>query len=223
MFLSFVTMLVIVSLLPSNFGTIVQCSALLWRILEKRRYARWSDSEVPSLLSDLAATARAGVNLRQGFSHVSSSRKWRGVCRDVLDEVLVSFDSGCSLSHVLQNKTFDRRDALAQRLGVCLRVLAVSASTGGNVVRLLESSAEGARGTVRLRQRAKALTAQMRLQATVVSLAPLCVVLVLEVLSPSSLRVFVSDPVGVGLGAIMACSNLAGVAFLWRIARSWGG
>jgi tight adherence protein B len=184
--------------------------------------SHWSDIEVPRFLSDLASAVRAGVNLRQGFEHLSEARRWRGVCFDVLNEISIGMSSGRTTAESLMGIQMEAPDPLAQRLLVSLRALATAASSGGDVGKLLENSAEAARAAVRLRLRAKALTAQMRLQALIVSLAPLLVVVVLSVVSPSSLVVFSRDPVGIMLAFAMLCSNLCGVFFLVRLVKAWG-
>ncbi len=182
----------------------------------------WSDVEVPRFLSDLASAVRAGVNLRQGFEHLSSARRWRGVCFDVLNEISIGMSSGRTTAETLLGIQIEAPDPLAQRLLVSLRALATAAASGGDVGKLLENSADAARAAVRLRLRAKALTAQMRLQALIVSLAPLLVVMVLSVVSPSSLVVFSRDTVGIMLAFAMLCSNLCGVFFLVRLVKAWG-
>ncbi len=183
---------------------------------------RAAESEVPRLLDALAQAVRAGLNTEAALRRVSQQSGWKGEGQIFLRNVLVGLNAGKSVADALsEGLKVLRWNSSGMRLRQSFVALAAMQRTGGNIVRLLSDGAESARNAIFLKRKAKALSAQMKLQAVVISVAPSAVAGILFVVSPESLEVFWTDGLGVAMLCGLVFFNALGVFFLIRIALSW--
>jgi tight adherence protein B len=190
-------------------------------IFAKIFYGR-QENEVPRLLDSLAQGVRAGLNTEGALRRAAQETEWDGECKNLLLKIQMSLDAGKTVSESIfeASKAMPARSDLT-RLRQSFVALATMQRTGGNIVRLLSDAADSARNAIALRRKAASLSAQMKLQAIVISATPSVVVAILFVVSPSSLDVFWADAVGFAMFGILLVLNVFGVVALYKIARSW--
>ena len=85
--------------------------------------------------------------------------------------------------------------------------------TGGNLIAVIDRIIENARARTQYESRLRALTAEGRMSAKVMSFLPVLFVLAVTMIDPSYMTVFVSDPTGIVVGLVCL--------FLWVIGIVW--
>jgi Flp pilus assembly protein TadB len=187
-----------------------------------RVFRRREEGEVPRLLDSLAQGMRAGLNTEAAVRRAAQETIWTGECKLLLLKIQIGLDAGKTVSDAVLEalRTMSMGSDFA-RLRQSFVALATMQRTGGNIVRLLSDASDSARNAIYLRRKAGSLSAQMKLQATVISAAPSAVAGVLFVVSPSSLSVFWSDGIGFSMLCALVALNVFGVIVLCKIARSW--
>ena len=93
---------------------------------------------------------------------------------------------------------------------------------GGDLVSSLSGIAEGLADRERLRLEARAATAQARMAARIVPLAPVAALLMLLVLSPAAAGTLVASGAGLAILGVSAALTLLALVALRRIARGAG-
>ena len=95
----------------------------------------------------------------------------------------------------------------------------LQAETGGNLVETLENLAELLRDRKKLRKKAAAMTAEIRVSAVILSSLPFVVAATLYFMNPGYLNPLITDP----RGQIMAMAALAslgmGIFSMYRLSR----
>lgn len=113
---------------------------------------------------------------------------------------------------------------LEQRPGGVLLVGAIELhhELGGDLVASLAGIAEGLADRERLRLEARAATAQARIAARIVPLAPLGSLLMLAVVAPGAAAALLTAPVGLAIVGIAATVTAVAMVLLRRIAQGAG-
>lgn len=93
---------------------------------------------------------------------------------------------------------------------------------GGDLVASLAAIAEGLADREHLRLEARAATAQARLAARVVPLAPLASLAFLGVLAPEAIVALATTPAGLGISGVAAGLTVVALILLRQIAREVG-
>lgn len=93
---------------------------------------------------------------------------------------------------------------------------------GGDLVASLNGLAEGLADRERLRLEARAATAQARMAARIVPLAPLASLVLLVAIAPGSAHALLASPPGLAIIGVSAAMTGVAVMALRRIARSAG-
>ena len=90
--------------------------------------------------------------------------------------------------------------------------------TGANIVGVMENLSLVIRERLNMAAKLKAHTAQQRLSAVVMILAPIVTGVMFYFLKPDYLQVLWTDPVGTMFFIYAICSEILGALVLWRIA-----
>ena len=171
------------------------------RRLAARRDARLLRTQLPLVVSVLAAYVRAGRSLRQAVDHAAE---------DAPDP------SGCALRNAAAAIALGAPPAEALRaLGDdpdvkhLVAVLEMQARTGGDLALLLDRMAEVLRAREELRRAAAVATAQARATGRMVSLMPAFGLAALWLLDRPGLGLVVASPLG--WAALLLSALLAGI------------
>lgn len=153
-------------------------------------------------------------NLRAGYGLVQSLD---GVARDVDEPTSEEF------ARIVNETRLGRElgpalDLTAERMRSedfrwAAQAIMINRETGGNLAEVLENVAGTIRERNEIRRQVKALSAEGRLSATVLSLLPIVVFLALLLLQPTYFTIFFTSIVGIA--ALAASLLLLGVGIFW--------
>ncbi len=118
----------------------------------------------------------------------------------------------------------DSLAAFAQRLGqddlaLVATAIAVQRQVGGNLAEILDGIAETVRDRIQLRQRLRAATAQNRLSATILTLLPVGLALILLATAGSFVSVLWTTRAGLAILVVIVLLDVVGVTFIRRVGR----
>jgi len=95
--------------------------------------------------------------------------------------------------------------------------LLVQKETGGNLAEILDELARVIRDRFRIYREVQVKTAQGRLTAVILIALPILMLIALEMMNPTYVRVLFHDPVGATLLGVAAVMQLIGSVVIWRI------
>lgn len=187
-------------------GGLVLLAVVLQTLAERER--RRFDDQLPDTLNLISASLRAGYSLLQSVEAVAEEAS-EPTARE-FSRALGDIRLGASIPAALR-----RVAARMQSDDFAWAVIAVDiqAEVGGNLSEVLQTAAETILSRVRLRREMRALTAEGRISAVVLTLLPFVVGTVLLVTSPDYL-----DPLlDTGFGRLLMIGALALIAMggLW--------
>lgn len=178
------------------------------------RADRRLEAALPEALESVARALRGGASLQGALGEAGDATPGR--LGDELCDVVASTGAGVSLAAAL-DQWAERRPLPAVRLGVA--ALALAAETGGASARAVDGVAETIRGRLAVGAEVRALSAQARLSALVIVLAPLAFS-ALAVASDDGTSTFLfRSPAG--LACLVVGLGLDAVAAIWmqRLSR----
>ncbi len=190
--------------------------SLLIRSWRKRR-DRALERQWPETLQALSGALRAGISWAPALQQVAASVD--EPMRSELELVLQQQRLGITQAQAL--------DGLRQRIGTDSAAMVVAAITasleaGGSLADVLERLGMRCRQQLQLAARARALSAQARLQARVLLLLPPGLGLVLHALDPTSMRLLWTTSAGIQVLTAVLVLELIGLLWIRRLLR-WGG
>jgi tight adherence protein B len=202
-------------LLALTVGPLVGGAAplLVVTVLARRRLRRFSQ-QLPGAIDTLVRSLRAGHPVAAAIGLVG-----REMPDPIGTEFGITYDEmtyGLDLREALAN--LSRRIPLAdvRFLVVAVRI---QAGIGGNLAEVLASLAQVMRERERLMAKVKALSAEGRLSALILSLLPFVVVAALRVLNPTYYGEFEKEPLLRTLLAIGGGGIVLGIGLMVRMVR----
>lgn len=195
----------VIGLLATTFPLMV----VAWK--RKRRMRRFEE-RFPEALDLLGRAVRAGHAFTTGLEIVSKES-----AEPVAGEFRTCFEE--------QNFGLPMRDALlnmAERIPLVdvrffVTALLVQKETGGNLAEILDELARVIRDRFRIYREVQVKTAQGRLTAVILIALPILMLIALEMVNPSYVRVLFNDPLGSTLLGVAAVMQLIGSIVIWRI------
>jgi tight adherence protein B len=203
----------VVTLLSGAFGGLLAgavtiCTPFAWIAGRRRRRLAAFERQLPDTLALLAGSLRAGFSFMQGLEAVAQ-------------------EIGPPMRRELQRVFTEARlgrppeDALADaaaRMGSkdlmwTVMAIKIQREVGGNLATLLDTVADTMQKRERIRREVRALTAEGRFSAVILSLAPPAVGVGLYLLQPSYIKTLFDH--AVGLGALVGAVVLAIAGFFW--------
>ncbi len=185
--------------------------ALLLARLRRRRQQRLQ-AQLPAGLLSLAAALKAGASLPTALRQLAD-----------LAQAPLSQELGLMLREQRIGVSFDdalrRLEARADLPAIRLMAAAfrVAGTSGGNLAQALEGIAQALRGQLLAQGRLKALTAQGRMQAWVLSALPLLLGVALYFLRPQQMARLWQTDTGWALMAVIAGLQMLGWLMIRRI------
>jgi tight adherence protein B len=186
--------------------------AWIWHRKTKRvqRFER----QFPDALEILTGALRSGLALTGAIQVVAEE------CADpVSTEFTILFEQtrlGVDMRDALKSMA-DRVDSKELRLFVIAVLL--QRETGGNLAEVLDGAAQVIRERLRILGDVRALTAQARLSAGILSLLPLSLAIFILATAPDYLRVLIRESTGRWMLASAAAMQLLGFLIMRRIAK----
>jgi tight adherence protein B len=194
--------------------TIVLClgiQGLAIRHLRRRRFAQVR-RQLPDLLTIMAGSLRAGTSLQQTL--IKGAGSVEAPLRMELEHVQRDLRLGLNFSQALSG--LERRMPI-EEVSLLILILRVSHESGGSSADALQSLGDVLRRKLALEAKIRALTAQGRLQATIMSLLPLILLMLLCWIDPMSAQELLTTRNGQLALALTGVLQLVGVALIRRI------
>ena len=172
------------------------------------------EQQLPDALDLVGRALRAGHAFPTAVKMVSDelSDPIGGEFRTLFDEV----NYGVSMHTALLN--------LAARIPVTdLRYFVIAVliqrETGGNLAELLDNIAAIIRARLKLFGQVRVLSAEGKLSAWILTLLPICVAFVMNIVNPSFISILWKDPMGLRLVGGAVVLMIFGVFWMWRIVK----
>ncbi len=182
--------------------------ALEW--LRRRRTDRFRQ-QLPDVMLLTAGALQAGASLPQALARVAA--ELQAPARQELDLVMREQRLGALFDDALIG--LQRRMPVAE-LSLMIAACRISHHTGGNLAETLERLAASVRARIALEGKIRALTAQGRLQARVMSMLPALLAFVLFQMDPQAMRPLLEHALGWGVVAFVLVMQALGS---WSIRR----
>ncbi|MCL7746726.1 type II secretion system F family protein [Halalkalibacter alkaliphilus] len=191
---------------------------LAWKLptfyLKKKKSARIAASaaQLPQVLEIMANSMKSGFSFMQAMQLVS---------REMPDPIGIEFQRTIKEIN-LGISTEEAFENLLQRLPnkdleIVVTAVLIQRSTGGNLAVILETIQETITERVRMKDELKALTSQGRMSALVITLLPVILGLLLNVMNPDYFSPMFSHPLGLVLLGGGIFSGLLGWIFIQKV------
>jgi tight adherence protein B len=180
----------------------------------RKRRARMAaiEEQLPDALDFIARSVRAGNALSISLEMLAGEA--REPLRSEFLKVSREQALGASLETALGN-LLTRLPLIEARFFVAATLLQREA--GGNLAEVLSRLANSVRDRLRLRGHVRAVSGQGRLTATILTVLPILVLIMLKVVSPSYLEGLTSDPFGRTLLGAAVVSQILGYVSMKKI------
>jgi len=192
-----------------SFGTI----PVLWLRQRKARRVRAFERQFPDALDILTSALRAGMAFSGAVQVVAEE-----CAEDVASEFTLLFEEnrlGVDMRTALRNLAI-RVDSKELHLFVIAVLL--QRDTGGNLIEILEGTAEVIRDRLRILGDIRALTAQARMSGMILSALPVAVGTFILFTAPDYMRILVHEQVGKNLLFAAIVLQVIGYVIMRRIA-----
>jgi tight adherence protein B len=169
---------------------------------------------LPELCDLVAASLQSGASLRTAISRAenTSSAALQFELHQLLRDIRLGHSNDQAFSLWAQRS----RMQAVQDIAFCVRL---SSQTGGNLAEALIRLGEALRQQIALQAKARALTAQGRLQAFIMLAMPPMLFIATSALDPFVAEFFLQTPLGWALLAAIAAMELLGALWVRRIVR----
>jgi len=160
-----------------------------WAIARmRRRHVEAFRHQMPDVLMLMSGALRAGNGLAQALA--GTAAEIAAPARQELGLMLREQRLGASLADSLAGL---QRRLRVEETALFASALRIGTEAGGNVADALESLADATRRKLAIEGKIRALTAQGRLQATVMGLLPAALALLLTLFDPEAMRPLFAD------------------------------
>jgi tight adherence protein B len=202
--------LLFLRLLLAAFLALLPLLYILWK---RRKRLKQFENALPDAIDLFTRAMRAGHNIHSGLEVIANETydPVRMEFRKLMEELAL----GSQVDVALRN--LGKRVPLVD-LHFFVTGVVLQRQTGANIVGVLENLALVIRERLNMAAKLKAHTAQQRLSAVVMILAPIVTGLAFYALKPDYLQVLWTDPVGTLFFTYAIISECLGAFVLWRIA-----
>ncbi|WP_180994375.1 type II secretion system F family protein [Bacillus sp. Marseille-P3661] len=173
-------------------------------VLRQKKAARIavSAAQLPQVLETMASGMKSGFSFMQAMQLVS--KEMPDPIGTEFQKTIKEINLGIPLENAFENllHRLPNKD-----LEIVVTAVLIQRSTGGNLVTILETIHDTISERVRMKDELKALTSQGRMSALVITLLPVALGLLLNVMNPDYFDPMLSHPLGwvlLGAGSISA-------------------
>ena len=194
-------------------GLILLAGRLGFEFFRQRQLQSLSQA-IPDLSDLLGSALRSGLSTRAAL--LAAEQSMKGVVRREVSRLLRDLRLGHSIEDAFQNWGERRPIAAVRDMGLCVQL---SAQSGGNLADALERHGESVRQQLAIAAKAKALTAQGRLQALVMLAMPPLLLLATAAMDPFVTDFFFKTGLGQMLIGMVLALELTGWLWIRRLVR----
>lgn len=182
--------------------------------VRKKKEARiaLSGSQLPQALETMANGMKSGFSFMQAMQLVGNEMPDPiGVeFKRTIKEINLGVPMDEAFEHLLQRLP-------NQDLEIMITAVLIQRSTGGNLASILETIHETISERVRMKDELKALTAQGRMSALIITLLPVALGLILNIMNPNYFTPMLSHPLGWALLGGGIISGILGWIFIQKV------
>lgn len=198
--------------IPAIAGIIMAMAPFFYLSLKKRERIAKFQRQFPDALDLMARSLKAGHAFSGGLNMVA--REFDEPIGPEFLQVINEINFGASVDQALRNM-IDRIDVPDLKFFTISVV--VQKESGGNLANILESIAHLTRERFKLAGKIKALSAEGKLTAIILSALPFVIMLVLSAVNPGYLPEMVDDPAGRVFVIIAATMMGLGIAIIRKM------
>jgi len=200
-----------------DIGAAVFCALLPWARIAFARYRRLRAFEkaLPHAIDMMARALRAGHSTAAGIEIMADGAP--EPAKSEFGEVFRQQNFGLPLRDALM-QLLDR--VPSPDLRVMVTAIVVQRETGGNLVEVLDRTVYVIRERQRIQGEIRVQTAQGRLTGWILTLLPVVVMALINVMDPGYSKPLLDDPFGHKLLLLCACLILLGAFFINQIINS---
>jgi tight adherence protein B len=180
-----------------------------WR---QARRLRAFNARLADTLSLLSNAVKAGLSLPQAIESVAQNagKPINEELARVIQETKLGTSTGTALSNMV-------RRVGSEDLDLIVTAIAIQSTVGGNLARILDGISHTIRQRVQIKSQISAMTAQMRASGWIITLLPIIVAAILNVITPSYFQVMLTEPAGRALLVVAGISIFIGNVIVRRI------
>ncbi|UOA25410.1 type II secretion system F family protein [Pseudosulfitobacter sp. DSM 107133] len=180
----------------------------------RARRVRAFNNALPDCLDILARGLRAGQPIPAALAVVAQHA--RGIAQEEFRRCCEELKLGVPLIRALAGVATRIGSPEAHFVTVATNL---QSETGGNLVETLENLAEQLRDRKKLRKKAAAMSAEIRVSAVILSSLPFVVAIVLYIMNPGYLNPLVIDPRGQVMAGAALFSLCLGIFSMYKLSR----
>ena len=184
----------------------------VWVNLARKKRTKKIEEQLLNATVLLASSLRAGHSFLQSLELVS--RESPPPLADEFAKVIRETKIGTTVEEALENLVYriDSKDIEMVVTGVLIQRV-----VGGNLAEVLDSIAYTIDKRIKTKAKIKALTAQPRLSAIIISLLPIVLAIFIYLRKPEFLKILITDPSGKMLLLYGSISFIIGVLLLQKV------
>jgi len=179
--------------------------------LKQQRLLRFEE-QLPTVLDQLAASTRAGLNLMQAIEEVAT--KGRAPASEEFGLILQNYRLGTTTRDAI---AMARARLNSKPFGLVAAALIVNIEKGGNLPEALDRISGALREIWRLEQKLLTSSAEGRKSVKMLSMLPVLIFLMVSFTQPQLVETLVSDPIGWVIIAISVLIYAIALYWLKRI------
>jgi tight adherence protein B len=176
--------------------------------------------DFPFLIENLRSCLKAGINIGPAIELLASNPLWSPLLRNPLCKASQCRATGMSLKDSLTTAQKTVGSTGGERyVRQLFSSIILGQASGGDLLGLIKKVQEKSVTAIQLQRRANVLTAQMRFQSLVITLAPLAIGVTIYLFDPNRILFFFKDSRGQFLLVLMITFNIVGAKILNKISK----
>lgn len=177
-------------------------------------------NEIINIIEYLNSYIKSGLQPSQALLIIAKNKKWTSFTKKNINQVINYYSQGMSFTSSINNVVLSLEITENNKYIILfLTSLKIGCSSGGNIISILDKTKNKLVNKIKIQNKIRATTAQIRFQSIIISLAPLLISLIIWLISPSYILFFINEPTGNIFLIIMILLNLIGFYFLKLISR----
>ncbi|WP_186645161.1 type II secretion system F family protein [Fluviispira vulneris] len=177
-------------------------------------------SEIPTLIDSLHSFLKAGIHISEAIVIIAKKSYWSPTIKRYLFVICNSYHQGLSFQESVK-KAMDLKSSSRhnKHLQYILAAIQIGHQSGTKICSILENAKAKTMSSIKIEQKIKVLTAQMKFQAIIISSIPSILFIIIYFISPEHILFFFYNIIGNILLIICVIFNLFGIIILKRITK----
>lgn len=182
--------------------------------MKKRQRVNAFNADLPAVLDIMARSVRAGQPVASAIKVVTQYTS--GIAHDEFERCAEQLRLGMTLDEALMRMAQSVDTAEIRFISAAIKL---QTETGGNLIETLENIALMLRERAKLMKKASAMSAEARVSATILSLLPFVVAVLMLFLNPGYLTTLFTDPRGIVMLMIGGALLALGIMSMYKLAK----